>query len=114
GRGSALPLFQGAGSQIILAHLVPHQIRSMYLSRQDEITAAGLGASWKEFRTNLTRIRKQGFVTTVGKLNPRVLALAVPINNYAGQITGSLLLLCNNTNTEREHVLDLIPRLKSE
>jgi len=114
GRGSALPLFQGAGSQIILAHLVPHQIRSMYLLRQDEITAAGLGTSWKEFRTNLTMIRKQGFVTTVGKLNPRVLALAVPINNYAGQITGSLLLLCNNTNTEREHVLNLIPRLKSE
>jgi len=114
GRGSALPLFQGAGSQVILAHLVPHQIRSMYLSRQDEITAAGLGTSWKEFRTNLTTIRKQGFVTTVGKLNPRVLALAVPINNYAGQITGSLLLLCNNTIAEKEHVLALIPRLKGE
>ncbi|HEY9281008.1 MAG TPA: helix-turn-helix domain-containing protein, partial [Eoetvoesiella sp.] len=77
GRGSTLPLFQGAGSQAILAHLAPHQVQALYLAKQSEIAAAGLGSDWKEFRATLNVIRKQGFVSTVGKRNPRVLALAV-------------------------------------
>lgn len=113
-RGSAFPLFQGAGSQAILAYLAPHQIRALYLARQDEIANVGLAKNWSEFRALLTSIRKQGFVATVGKRNPKVLALGIPIISLSEQVIGSLLLLCQNTEQERQAVMDLVPLLQNK
>jgi DNA-binding IclR family transcriptional regulator len=112
GRGSALPLFQGAGSQAILAYLAPHQIRALYLAKAAEIREAGLGDDWKSFRGALTAIRKQGYAATVGRRNAKVLALAVPVLSVTGQVIGSLLLLSPNTDNEREQVLGFLPRLQ--
>lgn len=112
GRGSVLPLFQGAGSQAILAYLAPHQIRALYLAKAAEIREAGLGDDWKSFRSALAAIRKQGYAATVGRRNAKVLALAVPVLTVAGQVVGSLLLLSPNTEKERETVLGVVPRLQ--
>ncbi|OVZ63874.1 hypothetical protein CDO46_09535 [Pigmentiphaga sp. NML030171] len=114
GRGSAFPLFQGAGSQAILANLAPHQIRALYLAKQAEIAESGLGQDWQEFRSALATIRKQGYVATVGKRNPRILALAVPVRHVDGQVMGSLLLLTAHTEAERAQALALVPRLQAE
>jgi DNA-binding IclR family transcriptional regulator len=111
GRGSVLPLFQGAGSQAILAYLAPHQIRALFLAKAPEIREAGLGEDWKSFRGALAAIRKQGYAATIGRRNARVLALAVPVLTVAGQVVGSLLLLSPNTEKERETVLGFVPRL---
>src|SRR5690606_32312832 len=104
-RGSSFPLFQGAGSQAILAYLPPHQIRALYLARQEEIAHAKFAESWTQFRSALTSIRKQGYVATVGRRNPKVLALGVPIIDKSKQAIGSLLLLSQNTPAERAAVL---------
>jgi DNA-binding IclR family transcriptional regulator len=93
GRGTSFSLFRGAGSQVLLAHLPPHQIKSLYLTSAAEIAAAGLGASWKEFRTSLSQIRKQGYGRTLGRTNPGMYSLAVPILKTDGKVAGSLLLL---------------------
>jgi DNA-binding IclR family transcriptional regulator len=112
GRGSVLPLFQGAGSQAILAWLAPHQIRALYLAKAAEIRDAGLGEDWKAFRSALAGIRKQGYAMTVGRRNARVQALAVPVLSVSGQVVASLLLLSANTEKERETVLGVVPRLQ--
>jgi len=113
GRGSAFPLFQGAGSQAILANLAPHQIRALYLAKQGEIAESGLGEDWTSFRRALSAIRKQGYVTTVGKRNPHILALAVPVLNPEEQVEASLLLLSANTATEQAQVTMLAARLRT-
>jgi len=59
GRGTSLPLFRGAGSQIILAYMLPHQIKSLFITKLDEIAGSGLGRTWKDFRTSLSTMRKQ-------------------------------------------------------
>ncbi len=112
GRGSAFPLFQGAGSLAILAHLAPHQIRALYLAKQKEIAAAGLAQEWVGFRRLLTGIRKQGYARTVGKINDRVLALGVPVIGHEGAVIASLLLLMANSPEEYAQEARLVERLK--
>lgn len=99
-RGTALPLFKGAGSHAILAHLLPHQIRALYLANATEIAAAGLGHEWKDFRTALAKIRKAGYAMTIGQINPNMLSLSVPVFSD-GKVQGSLLLLTVNTTEEK-------------
>lgn len=93
GRGTSFPLFRGAGSQIILAHMAAHQMKSLYLTNAAEIAAAGLGADWKEFRKALTAIRKREFAETVGRMNPGMYSMAVPIIKSQGRVAGSILML---------------------
>lgn len=111
GRGISFPLFKGAGSQIILAHLPPHRIKSLYLQHPESIAEAGLGANWTEFRQALTAMRRAGHVTTTGRLNAGMLSVAVPILRADGYIAGSLLML--GALDERDGVQALLRTLRS-
>lgn len=110
GRGTVLPLFRGAGSQVILAYLVPHQIRSLYLAHAGEINDAGLGANWKEFRTSLSNIRKAGYAETIGKKNLGMHSIAVPVISDS-KVIGSVLMLGTATKDQMAQALKLVPVL---
>lgn len=114
GRGTVFSLFSGAGSQAILANLPPHQIKSLYLSGAPRIAQAGLGEDWKEFRGALSDIRKQGFAQTVGKINPGMHSLAVPVLRADGKVVGSLLMLGAATADNVAHAIDLVPTLQAK
>jgi DNA-binding IclR family transcriptional regulator len=109
GRGTSFALFRGAGSQVILAHLLPHQIKSLYLAHAGEIAESGLGATWKDFRTALAAIRKQGYARTLGRMNPGMYSVAVPVLKSDGRVAGSILML--GAATEAETALALVPLL---
>ncbi|WP_226553891.1 IclR family transcriptional regulator [Celeribacter naphthalenivorans] len=89
-RGQKRPLFRGAASKIILAHLGPHQLRSIFNKHKDTIATSGLGADWASFRSNLSDIRRAGHTVTVGEFNSGVIGVAAPVLNHAGQILGSV------------------------
>jgi len=89
-RGQTRPLFQGAASRVMLAHLRPHQLRRLYAKHKRGIAAAGLGSNWESFRTALGEIRRNGHVVSVGEFNPGVVGISAPIFNRAGQILGSI------------------------
>lgn len=112
GRGTSFPLFRGAGSQIILAYLPPHQIKSMFLSNHAEIAEARLGSTWVEFRTLLSSMRKVGFAKTVGRVNPGMYSVAVPILRSDGRVAGSLLML--GAVDEGDQALELVPFLQQK
>lgn len=114
GRGTVFPLFSGAGSQAILASLPPHQIKSLYLSNAAQIASAGLGATWKDFRTALSDIRKQGFAQTIGKINPGLHSLAVPIVRPDGKVAGSLLMVGASVASEMKKAVELVPTLSAK
>lgn len=90
GRGETRPLFLGAASKAILAYLRPYQLKSLHAKHAKAIAAAGLGTDWDSFRASLSRIRDDGYVTSVGEVNPGVFGLSAPIFNSAGIILGSL------------------------
>lgn len=112
GRGTAFPLFKGAGSQSILAWLPMQQVRSLYLQRQDEVAEAGMGTDWKAFLRTLAQVRKSGYARTAGRVN-RTLSLGVPILAGDRQPIGSLLLVMADSATEQAQVEPLVARLQA-
>lgn len=90
GRGETRSLFLGAASKAILAYLRPYQLKSLHVKHAKTIAAAGLGTDWDAFRASLARIRSDGYVTSVGEVNPGIFGLSAPIFNSAGIILGSL------------------------
>ena len=78
-RGQRRPLFQGAISKVILAHLPHHRLKAIYPRQRAEIESAGLGSTWSDFRANLGKIKKAGYALTYGEFNPGVYGVAAPI-----------------------------------
>ncbi len=78
-RGQRRPMFQGAGSKVILAYLPHHRLKAIYPRHREEIENAGLGATWSEFRKALGEIKKNGYLLTRGEFNPGVYGVAAPI-----------------------------------
>lgn len=89
-RGQRRTLFQGAASKIILPYLRPHQLRVLYDNNEKAVAASGLGADWASFRAALVKMRRQGYVMTIGEFNPGVIGFSAPIFNRAQQILGSI------------------------
>jgi DNA-binding IclR family transcriptional regulator len=89
-RGQTRPLFRGAASKAILAHLRPYQLRSLYTKHAKAIAASGLGTDWEAFRSSLARIRSDGYASSVGEVIPGIFGLSAPIFNSSGLILGSI------------------------
>jgi len=78
-RGQRRPLFKGAVSKVILAHLPHHRLKAVYARQRREIEEAGLGSTWGAFRATLGQIKKDGYIVTMGEFNPGVYGVAAPI-----------------------------------
>lgn len=100
-RGQRRPLFQGAGSKVILAHLPHHRLKAIYPRHVEEIEQASLGPSWSEFRKALGEIKKDGYLLTRGEFNPGVYGVAAPILTNQKTSLGSIGVAWD------EHVRDI-------
>lgn len=78
-RGQRRPMFQGAVSKVILAHLPHHRLKAIYPRQRAEIEKAGLGGDWDTFRATLGDIKKNGYILTLGEFNPGVYGVAAPV-----------------------------------
>lgn len=116
-RGQRRPMFRGAVSKVILAHLPNHRLRSIFNKRQDAIAEAGLGETWDEFRDGLARIRSNGFVKSVGEFIPGNVGIAAPICNEDGNIIGSIGIACSKDelrDTDMNRVVLSVKRAAKE
>jgi DNA-binding IclR family transcriptional regulator len=89
-RGQRRPLFAGAASKVILAHLPPHQLRALFSRHRATIAANGLGADWESFRAALRVIRDAGHCVTQSEFLPGVIGIAAPLFNAERGVLGSL------------------------
>jgi DNA-binding IclR family transcriptional regulator len=89
-RGRPMPMFRGAASKAILAHLPPRQLRRVHSRFADGIAAAGLAPDWPTFRDRMAAIRKDGICVARGELDPGVIGLSAPIFDAGRQVLGSL------------------------
>jgi DNA-binding IclR family transcriptional regulator len=89
-RGLGRPMFQGAASRIILAHLPSTALARLQAAHAEGFAAAGLGSSAAEAREILRPIRQRGWDVTEGQVTPGVTGIAAPVFEGKDQILGSL------------------------
>ena len=89
-RGQRRPLFQGAVSKVILAHLPHHRLKAIYARQSEEVERAGLGSTWSAFRANLGQIKRDGHLLTLGEFNPGVYGVAAPVLSPQKTALGSV------------------------
>jgi DNA-binding IclR family transcriptional regulator len=100
GRGEQRPLIAGASANIILAHLPPHQLRSLYAKQREGIAQAGLGADWDAFRASVKAIRQDGVSHSLGEYRKGIAGVAAPLFNRDGEVLGSIAL-ATSTRSQR-------------
>lgn len=95
GRGRPMDLFRSATARVILAHLLPRQLRRIFDNAAPE-EVMPMGADWKEFSKHMLRIRKDGYCISEGEVNPGKTGVAAPIFDEKQRILGSITLLGNS------------------
>lgn len=112
-RGRLMPLFRGATSKIILAHLPARTLKSMFEQNAAEIAQAGFGKSWDEFRSSLAAIRRAGVVATHGEIDPGRVGVGAPLFDRDRVVLGSLSFALPAARADESLVGRLTPLLIS-
>lgn len=92
-RGVAMPMFLGATSKIVLAHLPDRTLKSTYLDNEQVIRRVLKLQSWQQFREELKSIRKAGFAATNSEVAKGRAAIAAPIVRDGQVIAGISLVI---------------------
>ncbi len=102
-RGRPFPLFRGAPSRIILANLAPYQMRNMFLTHSQTISAEGLGDNWPEFRDRMKAIRKRGYYVG-SEIDKTLVGVAAPIFRTPDAVAGCLCFVrLKDQTSEADH-----------
>lgn len=100
GRGRVLPLFRGAASKVVLAHLGSAKLKRLYDDHRNEPDVQVLGQDWPEFRKYFRAIRQRGFYVSKGEVDSDVVGVSAPIFNSEGGVAGALTILFELPNGE--------------
>lgn len=100
-RGRPMPLFRGAASKAILAHVERRKLRRYFHEFSADIAQAGLGRNWAEFKASLRRIRAANFCITRGELDAGAVGISAPVFSSEGEILGSLSLVVSERALRR-------------
>lgn len=106
-RGRPMPLFKGATSKVILAHLPPRDLRRLYEAHGAQVAAAALGDTWEVFRTTMARMRKAGYAITYAEVDPGCIGIGTPVFDDRRRVLGSLSYVI--PMTEERMVARLVP-----
>jgi DNA-binding IclR family transcriptional regulator len=96
-RGRALPLFRGAASRIILAHLPARSIQRLYEADRRAFAEGRLGKSLAAAKAALKEMRQRGWDITESQVTRDVTGIAAPIFDDRGGALGSLSLTVGRT-----------------
>ena len=108
-RGRLMPLYRGATSKIILAHLPTRTLKSLFAHDAREIAAAGLGKTWDDFRRRLAAVRRAGVNIARGEIDPGRVGIAAPIFDKDRAILGSLSLALPAARADETLIGRLVP-----
>ncbi len=99
-RGSALPLFRGAASKVILAHLTAARLKRIYESHGKSPDAQPIGADWTRFSRYFRECRRNGYYLSRDELELGVTGISAPIFNSDRLVIGSLTLVFESRRGE--------------
>lgn len=110
-RGLAMPMFRGAASRVILAHLPPGTIARLIACDAAAFAEAGLGTTPAEVRAALAAIRRQGFDLTEAQVTPGVTGIAAPVLDGRAGVVGSLSITLRRARLRPKEVAAIASRL---
>ena len=79
GRGRPLPLFRGAASKIMLAHMPAARLRRLYERHVDQPDLQQIAGDWSGFRGYYQRVRAMGFYVSRQEVSLATARIAAPI-----------------------------------
>jgi DNA-binding IclR family transcriptional regulator len=107
-RGVAMPMFLGATSKILLAHLPDRLLKTVYLENEQTIRRVTKVETWTDFRRQLKAIRQDGYASTDSEIANDRSAVAAPIIRD-DQVVASISLVIANKYLGRRSIEDLAP-----
>jgi DNA-binding IclR family transcriptional regulator len=108
-RGRLMPLYRGATSKIILAHLPARTLKALLAHDAAAIADAGLSAGWEEFRRGLAVIRRAGVSVSRGEIDPGRVGVAAPVFDRDRAVLGSLSLVLPAAHVDDPLIARLAP-----
>jgi DNA-binding IclR family transcriptional regulator len=103
-RGRPMPMFRGATSKIILAHLPGRKLRQLFGQHAKEIAESGLGRDFEQFKGEMARMRRAGACITAAELDPGRVGVAAPIFDPEKTIQGSLSFVLPEDRADERHL----------
>lgn len=101
-RGAPRPMFRGATSKVILAHLPPRTIANLWHDHRREIAATDLGPGFDDFKAALKALRQEPVNVSSSEVDKGRTGIAAPIFDGNGRVTGSLsIVLLSPKHNER-------------
>jgi DNA-binding IclR family transcriptional regulator len=97
-RGRPRPLMRGATSKVILAQLPSRRLTKLLASA--DLEPGPFRKNEKEFRDELTTIRKRGYTITRGEVDKGLVGIAAPVAAQDRTVTGSLSLVVSAQNLD--------------
>jgi DNA-binding IclR family transcriptional regulator len=110
-RGRALPLYRGAASRIILAHLPARSIQRLYESNRRAFSEGGLGKSLDAVKATLKAMRQRGWDITESQVTRGVTGIAAPVFDDRGGVLGSLSLTVGRTKLAEAEIHAIADRV---
>ena len=92
-RGAPHPMFRGATSKVILAHLSPRTVANLWRDHRREIVATGMGPGFEDFKAALKALRRQPVNVSSNEVDEGRTGIAAPIFDGNGRVTGSLSIV---------------------
>lgn len=117
GRGRPIDLFHSATSRVVLAYLLPRQIRRIFDAHANQPELQHLGLDWKQFTKSLLAIRKLGYCISESELHSGRSGVAAPIFDEKRRVLGSMTLVGRNERFrafQQTYLCDLITNAASE
>lgn len=93
GRGRPVPLFRGAASKMMMAHMPRTELQKVHRLHEAEIRAEGLGDDWPAFRKRMADYRSRGMYLSRGEIDPGIAAAAVALVGDDSDVLGALALV---------------------
>ncbi|MDF1747948.1 MAG: IclR family transcriptional regulator [Alphaproteobacteria bacterium] len=93
GRGRSMPLFRGATTRVIMAHLMPKRLRRLYDKHAESPDAIAIGADWRSFSRAMLEIRKAGYCLSKGELDNKNAGIAAPILDGNNRVFGAVTIV---------------------
>lgn len=98
-RGRPMPLYKGATSKIILAHLGDEMLRTLVARDWASLKRAGLPASYGALSAYLAELRAKKVSTAAGEIDPGAMGWAAAIHQ-GKQLLGSLSIVISSATPE--------------
>lgn len=107
-RGMLRPLYQGAASKAILAHLPLRTVKSQFEKNVSHFAEFGLGETWEKVKLSLRKLRAAQTVYTCGELGQGAAGISSPVFD-GDKVVGSISIVIPEQSASETVIATISP-----